>query len=131
MTLTSNSKEGFLCLLLGSFFMWSMSLGGRIVIPDGKISFKLCMDIYIPTYMSYSLQHARNSLQQPETTAENSRSKGRVMELSPNCCFYNTILVPFKTQESWLKRGRKIVRARGTEVCCEIVSPRICQKAYF
>lgn len=52
MTLT-NSKEGFLCLMLGFFVTWSLHLGGSIVSLHGKFSSKLCMYIYIQSYVHH------------------------------------------------------------------------------
>lgn len=75
-------------------------LGKGLPSQMGKFNYIQTMHVYLHTNMHV------NSLQQPETTAENSPSKGRVMEPSPNCCFYSRVLLP-KRQESLHKRGRK------------------------
>lgn len=52
-TLTSNSEQGFMSLVSGLFFFftWSLALRESIVSPDGTISFKLYMCVYILTYI--------------------------------------------------------------------------------
>jgi hypothetical protein len=41
-------KRGLLIVAVEVFLGWSMALRGSIASPDGKISFKLYMHIYMP-----------------------------------------------------------------------------------